>query len=79
MSYYDCYTSMVSQIDGYGVADLVEMTESCYENEQYDDYDDYCEMYGRYVVWRDDGRPIGRNRFEDLVTDYREFGSHEIG
>lgn len=78
MKRYIC-SSKVHLVDSDEFRKAVELTARALENEKYDTYENYLERYGNYFGWEDSDRKMSSNQFEDCVTDYIEFGSHDIG
>ena len=57
----------------------IERTAKALEDEDYDKYEHLLEYYDNFFGWEDTDQKMSSNQFEDCVTEYIEYGSHDIG
>lgn len=63
--------------DAFKVA--VEITATALDAELYDAYEKLLEHFGGMFRYEDSDARMDANTFEDCVTDFRTFRSHDVG
>lgn len=57
----------------------VEFTASALDEEQYEAYEYALEYFDDMFYYDDHATRMNSSKFEDCVTEYRMYGSHDIG